>query len=70
MPTEPASGGAKVLVLDYHLTLLPRLLRDLRPDLRIAHLSHTPWAPVDYFREVSVRLPPRQWLADQVDALD
>jgi trehalose 6-phosphate synthase len=30
--------------------LLPRLLRDLRPDLRIAHFSHTPWAPVDYFR--------------------
>jgi trehalose 6-phosphate synthase len=45
-----AAEGAKVLVQDYHLTLLPRLLRDLRPDLRIAHFSHTPWAPVDYFR--------------------
>jgi trehalose 6-phosphate synthase len=45
-----AAPGAKVLVQDYHLTLLPRLLRDLRPDLRIAHFSHTPWAPVDYFR--------------------
>ena len=47
---EEAAEGAKVLVQDYHLTLLPRLLRDLRPDLRIAHFSHTPWAPVDYFR--------------------
>jgi trehalose 6-phosphate synthase len=47
---EDAAEGAKVLVQDYHLTLLPRLLRDLRPDLRIAHFSHTPWAPVDYFR--------------------
>jgi trehalose 6-phosphate synthase len=45
-----AAEGAKVLVQDYHLTLLPALLRDLRPDLRIGHFSHTPWAPVDYFR--------------------
>jgi len=45
-----AAPDAKVLVQDYHLTLVPRLLRDLRPDLRIAHFSHTPWAPVDYFR--------------------
>ena len=45
-----AAPGAKVLVQDYHLTLTPRLLRELRPDLRIAHFSHTPWAPVDYFR--------------------
>ena len=47
---EEAAEGAKVLVQDYHLTLLPRLLRELRPDLRIAHFSHTPWAPPDYFR--------------------
>ena len=45
-----AAEGARVLVQDYHLTLVPRLLRDLRPDLRIGHFSHTPWAPVDYFR--------------------
>ncbi len=45
-----AAPGAKVLVQDYHLTLTPRFLRALRPDLRIAHFSHTPWAPVDYFR--------------------
>ena len=47
---EEAAPGSKVLVQDYHLTLVPRLLRDLRPDLRIAHFSHTPWAPADYFR--------------------
>jgi len=47
---EEAGEGAKVLVQDYHLTLVPQQLRDLRPDLRIAHFSHTPWAPVDYFR--------------------
>jgi trehalose 6-phosphate synthase len=47
---DEAAPGAKVLVQDYHLTLLPQQLRELRPDLRIAHFSHTPWAPVDYFR--------------------
>ena len=47
---EEASPGAQVLVQDYHLTLVPRLLRDRRPDLRIAHFSHTPWAPPEYFQ--------------------
>ncbi|MEV0225775.1 trehalose-6-phosphate synthase [Streptomyces sp. NPDC050704] len=47
---EEAAPGAAVLVQDYHLTLVPRMLRELRPDLRIGHFSHTPWAPPDYFR--------------------
>ncbi|GGS18583.1 trehalose-6-phosphate synthase [Streptomyces aureoverticillatus] len=47
---ENAADGAAVLVQDYHLTLVPGMLRELRPDLRIGHFSHTPWAPVDYFR--------------------
>jgi trehalose 6-phosphate synthase len=46
---EEAADGASVLVQDYHLTLTPRLLRDRRSDLRIAHFTHTPWAPPDYF---------------------
>ncbi|MGW7089299.1 alpha,alpha-trehalose-phosphate synthase (UDP-forming) [Streptomyces sp. NPDC054871] len=47
---ENAAAGAAVLVQDYHLSLVPGMLRELRPDLRIGHFSHTPWAPVDYFR--------------------
>ncbi|WP_327429712.1 alpha,alpha-trehalose-phosphate synthase (UDP-forming) [Streptomyces sp. NBC_01236] len=47
---EEADQGAVVVVQDYHLTLVPGMLRELRPDLRIGHFSHTPWAPVDYFR--------------------
>ncbi|MFJ3672020.1 trehalose-6-phosphate synthase [Streptomyces sp. NPDC090106] len=47
---EEAADGAAVLVQDYHLCLVPGMLRELRPDLRIGHFSHTPWAPVDYFR--------------------
>ncbi|WP_416976344.1 alpha,alpha-trehalose-phosphate synthase (UDP-forming) [Streptomyces sp. T028] len=46
---EEAGQGAAVLVQDYHLCLVPGMLRGLRPDLRIGHFSHTPWAPVDYF---------------------
>ena len=34
---------------DYHLALTPRQLRERRPDLRIGHFSHTPWAPPEYF---------------------
>jgi trehalose 6-phosphate synthase len=47
---EEAAEGAAVLVQDYHLVLVPRMLRELRPDLRIGHFSHTPWAPPEYFR--------------------
>ncbi|MWA11950.1 alpha,alpha-trehalose-phosphate synthase (UDP-forming) [Streptomyces sp. BA2] len=47
---ENAAAGAAVIVQDYHLALVPGMLRELRPDLRIGHFSHTPWAPVDYFR--------------------
>lgn len=47
---QSAGADAVVLVQDYHLALVPGMLRELRPDLRIGHFSHTPWAPVDYFR--------------------
>lgn len=43
-------GIVRALVQDYHLTLVPRMLREARPGLRIAHFSHTPWAPPDYYR--------------------
>ncbi|MFJ7908418.1 trehalose-6-phosphate synthase [Kitasatospora sp. NPDC096204] len=45
-----AAPNAAVLVQDYHLSLVPALLRETRPDLRIGHFSHTPWAPPDYYR--------------------
>ncbi|HEX7354371.1 MAG TPA: trehalose-6-phosphate synthase [Mycobacteriales bacterium] len=44
-----AADGAQVMVQDYHLFLVPAMLRDLRPDVKIAHFTHTPWAPPDYF---------------------
>ncbi len=47
---EEAAPRARVLVQDYHLSLVPALLRASRPDLRVGHFSHTPWAPPEYFR--------------------
>ncbi len=45
----PPRAGARAMLQDYHLTLVPRMLAQRRPDLPIAHFSHTPWAPPDYF---------------------
>lgn len=46
---EDAAHGATVMVQDYHLFLVPKLLRERRSDLRIGHFTHTPWAPPEYF---------------------
>ncbi|MEV6955776.1 trehalose-6-phosphate synthase [Streptomyces sp. NPDC051183] len=45
---QEAAQGARVLVQDYHLALVPGALRELRPDLRIGHFTHTPWASRDF----------------------
>ncbi|HEU5007906.1 MAG TPA: trehalose-6-phosphate synthase [Jatrophihabitantaceae bacterium] len=46
---DAAAPNARVMVQDYHLFLVPRMLRDLRPDVRIGHFTHTPWVTPDYF---------------------
>lgn len=46
---DEAGPGAKVMVQDYHLFLVPKMLHDLRPDVRIGHFTHTPWVSADYF---------------------
>ena len=45
-----AAEGAEVLVQDYHLCLLPGLLRQRRPDLGIVHFTHTPFAEAGMWR--------------------
>src|SRR6516225_11383505 len=42
-------GGVRAMVQDYHLTLVPRMLADRRPDVAIGYFCHTPWAPPAYF---------------------
>ena len=51
---EALAGGARVLIQDYHLSLVPRRLRQKLGEAArgtgIAHFCHTPWAPPDYYR--------------------
>ena len=47
-PRRPPPG-ATVMVQDYHLFLVPRMLRELRPDVRIGLFTHTPWVTPDDF---------------------
>ncbi|MGB6454333.1 MAG: trehalose-6-phosphate synthase [Streptosporangiaceae bacterium] len=44
------TSSTRAVVQDYHLCLTPRLLAKRAPGLAIAHFSHTPWAPPDYYR--------------------
>jgi trehalose 6-phosphate synthase (EC 2.4.1.15) len=41
---------AIVFIQDYHLALLPRLLKNNRPDLLIVHFWHIPWPNKEAFR--------------------
>jgi trehalose 6-phosphate synthase len=47
---QDAAKGAKVAVQDYHLSLVPTMLRERRPDVKIVHFCHTPWSPPEYYR--------------------
>jgi trehalose 6-phosphate synthase len=51
-----AAEGAVVWVQDYHLQLVPAMLRERRPDVRIAFFLHIPFPPPELFR----RLPRRR----------
>jgi trehalose 6-phosphate synthase len=41
---EEAPEGAVALLQDYHLSLAPAMVAAARPDLRVVHFSHTPFA--------------------------
>jgi trehalose 6-phosphate synthase len=45
-----APTNARVLVQDYHLSLLGPMLHEQRPDLSAIHFSHTPFAPPHLMR--------------------
>ncbi|QDV92401.1 Trehalose-phosphate synthase [Phycisphaerae bacterium RAS2] len=44
-----AQRGETVWVHDYQLQLVPRMLRELRPDLRIGYFLHIPFPPDELF---------------------
>ena len=49
---QEAAPGARVMIQDYHLFLAPRMLRRLRPDVRIAHFTHTPWVSAEHIESL------------------
>jgi len=55
LAAEVAEPQSLVWVQDYHLQLVPAMLRQLRPDLRIGFFLHTPFPPPELF----MRLPRR-----------
>jgi trehalose 6-phosphate synthase len=52
---QVASKNATVWVQDYQLQLVPRMLRELRPDLRIGFFLHIPFPPVELFMQLPWR---------------
>lgn len=47
---EEASEEAVVWIHDYHLCLVPKFVRQHRPDLNVAHFWHIPWPDWSVFR--------------------
>lgn len=47
---EVGNEKAFVFIQDYHFTLLPKMLKDQRPDLLVAQFWHIPWPNREAFR--------------------
>jgi trehalose 6-phosphate synthase len=52
---EVAADGATVWVQDYQMQLVPQMLRELRPDLRIGFFLHIPFPPAELFQQLPWR---------------
>jgi alpha,alpha-trehalose-phosphate synthase [UDP-forming] len=63
---QRAAPGALVWVQDYQLQLVPRMLRELRPDLRIGYFHHIPFPPYEIFAQ----LPWRRQVLDGLTGAD
>lgn len=50
-----AAEGATVWVQDYQLQLVPKLLREARPDLKIGFFNHIPFPPPEIFAQLPWR---------------
>jgi trehalose 6-phosphate synthase len=52
---QHADHGATVWVQDYQLQLVPRMLRQARPDLKIGFFNHIPFPPPEIFAQLPWR---------------
>lgn len=53
--SRAAAQGGTVWVQDYQLQLVPKMLRELRPDLTIGFFLHIPFPPVELFMQLPWR---------------
>src|SRR6516165_735585 len=53
--SRAAARGSTVWVQDYQLQLVPKMLRELRPDLTIGFFLHIPFPPVELFMQMPWR---------------
>ncbi|WP_419720452.1 alpha,alpha-trehalose-phosphate synthase (UDP-forming) [Kocuria rosea] len=63
---EIAAENATVWVQDYQLQLVPKMLRELRPDLTIGFFNHIPFPPLEIFAQ----LPWRRAVLDGLSGAD
>jgi trehalose 6-phosphate synthase len=52
---ESAAENATVWVHDYQMQLVPSMLREMRPDLRIGFFLHIPFPPAELFQQLPWR---------------
>jgi trehalose 6-phosphate synthase len=52
---DVAADRATVWVQDYQLQLVPAMLREMRPDLRIGFFLHIPFPPIELFMQLPQR---------------
>src|ERR1700678_63827 len=52
---ENVAQGGTVWIHDYQLQLVPRMLRELRPDVRIGFFLHIPFPPIELFMQLPWR---------------
>ena len=55
LTADVAAQDATVWVQDYHLQLVPRMLREQRPDLKIGFFLHIPFPPEELFAQIPWR---------------
>jgi trehalose 6-phosphate synthase len=64
--SRAAAPGGLVWVHDYQLQLVPAMLRELRPDVRIGYFLHIPFPPAELFS----RLPWREQVLEGILGAD
>jgi trehalose 6-phosphate synthase len=52
---ESVAPGGAVWIHDYQLQLVPQMLRELRPDVRIGFFLHIPFPPIELFMQLPWR---------------